>query len=494
MKKSFFSTFLIQYYRNDLHGKNKKRMKERLILFTIVFGLGVFIYIFQSYFNTVLGLAFLCACMFIYAMISSLAYKLKTRQLSKYPQIINPDFKPFVSVLIPAHNEESVITSTVENILAMDYENFEVIVIDDRSTDNTASIIKDLEQKYDKVAALIRAQDAFPGKSAVLNDALPLAKGEAILVFDADATVEPDFLSIMIPHLEPQDVGAVQARKVIRNKNQNLLTRCQNNEYTMDAHFQVCRDSVKGAVELRGNGELIKRQALESINGWNNYTIVDDLDMSTRLHIKGWDIRFCLDAVVYEEGIAYIKPLFRQRRRWLEGTIRRYLEYSGAALRSKDMSPVAKIDMVAYISEFIMPMWFLIEILVRGSKVVLKDASPHTLYSSIFIGCIIGFGFFLAARYALRRYDFMPRLDATFEALETSIYLFIIWFPLVLFICFKILFRKKDMTWGKTAHGLVLEEEASIKAFIKKELEKTKNYTKEYTEKLKQVLAEKGER
>lgn len=469
-------------------------MKERLILFTIVFGLGVFIYIFQSYFNTVWGLAFLCACMFIYASLSNLAYKIKTRQLSKYPQIVNPDYKPFVSILIPAHNEESVITATIENILKLDYENFEIIVIDDRSTDNTASIIKSLEQKYEKVTALIRTPDAFPGKSAVLNDAFKLAKGEAILVFDADATVDPDFLTKMIPHLEPKDVGAVQARKVIRNKNQNLLTRCQNNEYTMDAHFQVSRDSVKGAVELRGNGELIKRQAIESINGWNNYTIVDDLDMSTRLHIKGWDIRFCLDAVVYEEGISYIKPLFRQRRRWLEGTIRRYLEYSGAALRSRDMSPVAKIDMVAYISEFIMPMWFLIEILIRGSKVILRDASPHTLYSSIFIGCIIGFGFFLAARYALRRYDFMPRLDATFEALETSIYLFIIWFPLVLFICFKILFMKKDMNWGKTAHGLVLEEEASIKAFIRKELEKTKNYTKEYTEKLKQVLAEKGER
>ena len=469
-------------------------MKDRIILFTIVFGLGIFIYIFQSYFNTVLGLVFLCACMFAYAMLSSLAYKIKTRQLSKYPQIINTDYKPFVSVLIPAHNEESVIAATVENILQMDYENFEVIVIDDRSTDSTAQILLELEKKYDKVHALIRAHDAFPGKSAVLNDAFELAKGEAILVFDADATVDPDFLSKLVPNLEPKDVGAVQARKVIRNRNQNLLTRCQNNEYTMDAHFQVSRDSVKGAVELRGNGELIKREAIESIGGWNNYTIVDDLDMSTRLHIKGWDIRFCLDAVVYEEGICYIKPLFRQRRRWLEGTIRRYLEYSGAALRSKDMSPVAKVDMIAYISEFIMPMWLLIEIIIRVFKVILKDASPHTLYSSIFVGCIIGLGFFLAARYALRRYDFMPRLDATFEALETSIYLFILWFPLVLFICFKILFMKKDMTWGKTAHGLVLEEEASIKAFIKKELEKTKNYTKEYTEKLKQVLAEKGER
>lgn len=462
-------------------------MKERILLFTIVFGLGVFIYIFQSYFNTVLGLAFLCTFMFIYAMFMNLSYKFQKRKLQKYPQVINPDYKPFVTVMIPAHNEESVIGTTVQNILNMDYENFEVIVIDDRSSDNTAAVIKDLENRFDKVTALIRTPDAFPGKSAVLNDAFKIAKGEAVLVFDADATVDPDFLSKLIPHLEPKDVGAVQARKVIRNKNHNLLTRCQNNEYTMDAHFQVGRDSIKGAVELRGNGELIKRQAIEDIGGWNNHTIVDDLDMSTRLHIKGWDIRFCLDAVVYEEGIIYLKPLYRQRRRWLEGTIRRYLEYFGDVLFSKEMSLRASLDMTAYIAQFIMPGWFLMEILIRGFKVLAKDAPTHMLYSSIFIGCVIGFGFFLAARYSLRRYDYMPRLDAMFEALETSIYLLIIWFPLVLYICFKILFMKKDMNWGKTAHGLVLEEEASIKAFIKKELEKTKKYTMEYAEKIKHI-------
>lgn len=470
-------------------------MKERIILFTLVFGLGIFLYIFQSYFNTVWGLALLCTFMFIYAMFMNLSYKLKSRKKQKYPPVINENYKPFVSVMIPAHNEETVIANTVENIINMDYDNFEVIVIDDRSTDNTALVIRDLEQKYPaKVKGLIRPKDAFPGKSAVLNDAMKIAKGEAFLVFDADATVEPNFLKKLIPHLEPKDVGAVQARKVIRNKNVNLLTRCQNDEYTLDTHFQVGRDSVKGAVELRGNGELLKRQAVEDIGGWNNYTIVDDLDMSTRLHIKGWDVRFCPDAIVYEEGIIYLWPLFRQRRRWLEGTIRRYLEYSGAAIRSKDMSLRARLDMMAYISEFIMPLWLVMEILIRGFKVLAKDAPTHTLYSSIIIGCAIGIAFFLAARYALRRYDFMPRLDAAFEAVETSIYLLIIWFPLVLFICFKILFMKKDMNWGKTAHGLVLEEEASIKAFIKKELQKTKEYTKEYTDKLKQLVAEKGEK
>ena len=459
-------------------------MKERILLFTIVFGLGAFIYIFQSYFNTVVGLVFLCIFMFVYALFMNLSYKLQKRKLQKYPQVINESYKPFVTIMIPAHNEETVIANTVENILNMNYGNFEVIVIDDRSSDNTASVIEDLENKFDKVTALIRNADAFPGKSAVLNDAFKIAKGEAVLVFDADATVEPDFLSKLVPHLEPKDVGAVQARKVIRNKNENILTRCQNNEYTMDAHFQVGRDSIKGAVELRGNGELIKREALEDIGGWNNYTIVDDLDMSTRLHIKGWDVRFCLDAVVYEEGICYIWPLYRQRRRWLEGTIRRYLEYFGDVLFSRKMSLRASLDMTAYITQFIMPGWFIMEILIRGFKILAQDAPTQMLYSSLFVGCVIGFGFFLGARYALRRYDFMPRFDAAFEAFQTSMYLLIIWFPLVLFICFKILFMKKDMNWGKTAHGLVKEEEDSIKAFIKKELEKTKEKTLEYTEKL----------
>lgn len=456
IKLNKFCCFLVQCH--------VEVMKERILLFAIVFGLGVFIYIFQSYFNTLWGLAFLVAGMALYALFTTLAYKIKSRQLQKYPQIINENYRPFVSVMIPAHDEENVIAQTVENILQMDYEPFEIIVIDDRSADNTASVIKDLEKKHAKVKAFIRPKDAFPGKSAVLNDALAYAQGDAILVFDADARVERDFLKKLVPNLEPEDVGAVQARKIIRNKDENILTRCQNNEMTIDTHFQVGRDSVKGAVELRGNGELIKREALNDIGGWNNYTITDDLDMSTRLHIKGWDVRFCKDAIVYEEGIIYLWPLYRQRRRWLEGTIRRYLEYAGAVLTSKDMSLRVSLDLIAYISQFIMPAWFIMEILIRGFKILAKDAPPHMLFSSIIIGCVIGIGFFTAARYSLRRYDNLSRLDAFNQAFETSIYLFIIWFPLVLFIGFKILFMKKDMNWGKTAHGLVQREHAIQKA------------------------------
>lgn len=438
-------------------------MRERILLFIILSLLGVFLFIFQNYVNTFVGFLILCGCMVVYGLYSIAATKYEKRKLKKHPPVINENYKPFVSIMIPAHNEEYVIENTVENILNIDYPNFEIIVIDDRSDDNTASIISSLANKHEKVIAFIRDKDAFPGKSAVLNDAFKVAKGDAILVFDADATVEPDFLNKLIPNLEPADVGAVQARKIIRNKDYNFLTKCQNNEYTMDTHLQVGRDAVKGAVELRGNGELIKRAALEDIGGWNNYTITDDLDMSTRLHIKGWDVRFCPEACVYEEGIIYLFPLFRQRRRWLEGTIRRYLEYFGAAMRSKKMSLRARLDMTIYITEFIMPLWFMMEVLFRVIKLFTDKVDPYSLHnvlwSSLIIASVVGVGFFLLIRYSLRRYDNVPRLQALVQALETTVYFFIIWFPMVLFICGKIMFCKKDMNWGKTAHGLVLEEE-----------------------------------
>ncbi|MCR5266122.1 MAG: glycosyltransferase family 2 protein [Cyanobacteria bacterium RUI128] len=440
-------------------------MRERILLFTILAGLWTFLYVFQYHVDTIRGLIILLCFMALYGVYNSLAIWHNKRKLRKNP--IEPDtsYQPFVSIMIPAHNEESVIEYTVNNVRNMTYPNFEIILIDDRSTDGTLEVIKRLADKYDNVKYLHREDNAFPGKSAVLNDAMALAKGEAILVFDADATVEPDFLSKMIPNLAPDDVGAVQARKVIREADTNILTKCQNNEYTLDTYLQVGRDAIKGAVELRGNGELIKRKAIEDIGGWNNYTITDDLDMATRLHIKGWDVRYCLDTIVYEEGVKYLVPLFRQRRRWLEGTIRRYLEYFFEAVFSKKMSLRAKLDMVIYITQFIMPLWFLFELLIRGFKLLTHKPGVgihNELMSSVIISFAVAFGFFFAIRYSLRRYDFLKRWDAMKQASYTAIYMLIIWFPMVLFICGKILFCKKDMKWGKTTHGLIIEEEQNM--------------------------------
>ena len=175
-----------------------------------------------------------------------------------------------------------------------------------------------------------------------------------------------------------------------------------------------------------------------------------------------------------EEGIIYLVPLFRQRRRWLEGTIRRYLEYSSEAIKSAKMSLKAKLDMIAYITQFIMPLWMILEILIRAFKALTgKGVLQNEVVSSVIIAFITAVGFFMAIRYSLRRYDNQKRIAALIQASYTAVYMLIIWFPMVLFICGKILFCKKDMNWGKTTHGLVMEEEASHQNInsIEKELQ-----------------------
>lgn len=410
--------------------------------------------------STFWAIIFLCAFMLSYIVYMQLALKHRKRKLKKNPEELNLNYKPFVTVMIPSHNEQDVIAKTVEAVLKMDYEKYEVIVIDDRSEDNTAAVLKELEQKCENVHALIRDKDAFPGKSAVLNEALEIAKGEAILVFDADARMNPDFLTKLVPHLEKDNVGAVQARKVILNRNENFLTRCQDNEYALDTHFQVGRDAVKGAVELRGNGELIKREALADIDGWNNYTITDDLDMSTRLHIKGWDVRFCHEVCVYEEAVLTFVPLMKQRRRWIEGSIRRYLEHFTGVLFSKDMSLRVSIDMIAYITEFILPFWMISEICFQAFKFV-KDA-PNCILSSLSVSVVVCVFFIIGLVYSSRKYNKLSRWDAVTQSVQTGIYLTGIWFPVVVVIVFKIIFCKKTMDWGKTVHGVTKIDSAPI--------------------------------
>jgi len=442
-------------------------MKDRLVLAGLLIVSWIILFIFQKYVPFQSAVYLLFGLMTLYLVLiesSQLHQKRKIKKLIKKGLYLGKftaevNYEPFVSIVIPSHNEEKVIRDTIENILAVDYKKFEIIVVDDRSTDNTAEVIRQLSKENSRVISHIRENDAFPGKSAVLNEVLPMTKGEIICVFDADARIDPDFLKNILPYLADSEAGAVQARKVILNREKNILTRCQDNEYILDAHFQSGRDSIKGAVELRGNGQLIKKEALYNVGGWNNDSLTDDLDLATRLHLKGWDVRFTEDVNVYEEGITKFFPLLRQRRRWIEGSIRRYFDYFNELLMSKDVSLRVKVDMLCYITEFTLPVWFVSEVFIQGIRIA-NGVQDNILYTVMILPAL-GLFFSLGLIVSIKKHKNFDLWETVKQSTETGVYLMLIWIPLVSYMVFKIIFTKRSLDWGKTDHGVDLPDAAA---------------------------------
>ncbi|MHC5830206.1 MAG: glycosyltransferase family 2 protein, partial [Nostoc sp.] len=116
----------------------------------------------------------------------------------------------------------------------------------------------------------------------------------------ADAQVTPDLLLQVIPLFQREKVGAVQVRKAIANAKENFWTKGQMAEMALDTWFQQQRTALGGIGELRGNGQFVRRSALESCGGWNEETITDDLDLTIRLHLEKWDIECVFHPAVQE--------------------------------------------------------------------------------------------------------------------------------------------------------------------------------------------------
>ncbi|MFM7573446.1 MAG: glycosyltransferase family 2 protein, partial [Snowella sp.] len=182
---------------------------------------------------------------------------------------------PSVSLLVAAKNEQAVIQNLVNQLCSLDYpvDKLDIWIIDDSSTDKTPAILDKLATQYEQLNVIHRPSGASGGKSGALNEVLPLTKGDIIGVFDADALIPQDLLRRVAPLFQQERMGAVQVRKAIANADVNFWTKGQAVEMALDAYFQQQRIVTGGLGELRGNGQFVSRQALNSCGGWNEQTI-----------------------------------------------------------------------------------------------------------------------------------------------------------------------------------------------------------------------------
>ncbi len=155
------------------------------------------------------------------------------------------------------------------------------------------------------------------------------------MILDADAQLDQDLLNRLVCFAINGDWSAVQLRKSVINFNQNLLTKVQAMEMAMDALIQQGRLCGGGVVELRGNGQLIRRSTLDLCGGFNEDTVTDDLDLSFRLLSVGAKIGLLWNPPVQEEAVETVSSLWRQRQRWAEGGLQRFFDYWPFLISSK---------------------------------------------------------------------------------------------------------------------------------------------------------------
>lgn len=246
---------------------------------------------------------------------------------SPLPQI-DEDKLPFVSVMVPAHNEGIVIVRTVEALLNFDYphDKYEIIVINDNSSDNSAELLFNLKQKYPQRNFTIINTDETnggKGKSNALNIGFQSAKGNVIAIYDADNTPEAKALYYLVAELENNpEYGAVIGKFRTRNKDVNLLTRFINIE-TLSFQWmaQAGRSQLFQLCTIPGTNFVVRRSIIEEIGGWDEKALAEDTEISFRIYMMGYKIKFQPAAVTWEQEPQTFDVWFRQRTRWVKGNV-----------------------------------------------------------------------------------------------------------------------------------------------------------------------------
>jgi poly-beta-1,6-N-acetyl-D-glucosamine synthase len=225
-------------------------------------------------------------------------------------------FHPFVSVLIPVYNEADVIENAVLSALNLDYPNFEVVVINDGSTDHTRAILSRFVASG-KVRVIDKAKNE--GKALALNDALPCLNGEIILIIDADAEPEPNVLRALVAHFRSGRVAAVTGNPRVKNV-ETFLARLQLIEFTSIVSLLRRSQRIWGRiVTVSGVVAAFRKSALIDAGLFSPDMPTEDIELTWKLQKRYWDVRYEPNAVVWMNVPTTYKGLFKQRLRWARG-------------------------------------------------------------------------------------------------------------------------------------------------------------------------------
>ena len=334
---------------------------------------------------------------------------------------VMPNPAPGVCVLIPAHNEEPVIVQTVKSVLASDYKDLRVIVVNDGSSDRTGELLDSRFGHEDRVRIIHQVNR---GKAAALGRALTEADTEIVVTIDADTEVEPDAITKLVRHFSDEKVGAVAGNVKVGNRSR-WLTRWQALEYITSQNMEKrAFDLLNCITVVPGALGAWRKKAIEAAGGITADTVAEDADLTIAIRRLGWHVDYEEEAIAWTEAPETPGILIRQRFRWTFGTLQSFWKHSDTLFRPR----YGTLGFVA------LPNIFLFQL-------VLPLISP--VIDLLFLGSVIAWA--LAQYHILR----LPLLSATATAdLERSVFFFLGFLLIDIFTCILAFALERKEDWS----------------------------------------------
>jgi len=238
---------------------------------------------------------------------------------------------PFVSVIVPAFNEEKTIGKTIQSLLNLNYpkNKLEIIVVNDESTDNTVNVVK----RFKGVKLIHNNHQGF-GKASAVNVGIRIAKGKIFGVLDADSEVSKNSLRIALTYFSSEKVGGVITPiKILKTK--NLYRGLQKIEYTFTAMIRELMSRINTLYYSHGVLSLLRTDLIKKFGYFDENNLTEDLEIAMRLKFKGYEMRMASKALTFTRAPGTFKDLWNQRVRWYRGFMQNIVKYRGVFFKKK---------------------------------------------------------------------------------------------------------------------------------------------------------------
>jgi cellulose synthase/poly-beta-1,6-N-acetylglucosamine synthase-like glycosyltransferase len=239
------------------------------------------------------------------------------------------DHEPLVSIVVPAFNEERVIDSVIRSLAELNYSRYEIIIVDDGSSDGTYRRALALTRGNQRVAVRTVSQ-RNAGKARALQHGITVAGGAYVLCVDSDSVLAPDSLRAAMRHFRDPAVGAVAGNIKVSNR-VNLLTWLQALEYVEGLNLARSAQAFFRIVNIvPGPLGVFRREAIVGAGGHSGDTYAEDCDLTLALLERGWKIKYEPRAIAYTEAPERFMSLMKQRYRWTRGILQALRKHRGS--------------------------------------------------------------------------------------------------------------------------------------------------------------------